>query len=40
MKIKNLLAVVLGTLIVFALSLPVMAQTTTESGLVNTEHLA
>ena len=31
MKIKNLLAVVLGSLIVFALSLPIMAQSTTEA---------
>ena len=32
MKSKNLLAVVLGALIVFALSLPVMAQSTTQSS--------
>src|ERR1019366_1056173 len=31
MKSKNLLAVVLGALIVFALSLPVMAQSSTQS---------
>ena len=31
MKLKNVLAVALGSLVVFALSLPVMAQSTTES---------
>jgi len=37
MKLKNLFAVVLGSLIVFALSLPVMAQSTTESTTTTTQ---
>jgi hypothetical protein len=38
MKIKNLLAVVLESLVVFALTLPVMAQSTTESTTTRRNH--